>query len=126
MKKYNILIVEDEEINFLFLEALLQNIILIDCTILHAKNGHEAVNYCENDATIDYVLMDIKMPIMNGLEATRKIKLINPKLPVVAQTAYSTQEDIDRALSAGCDEVITKPINSNTLKNVLHKYLPLE
>ena len=120
--KNTILIVEDEEVNFLFIEILLSEKVNIACDILHAKNGVEAIEMCQNNA-IDFVLMDINMPVMDGLEATKNIKKEFPNLPIVAQTAYSTREDKETALSAGCDDFITKPIDLNKLKAVLYKYL---
>ncbi|SNR40678.1 PAS domain S-box-containing protein [Lutibacter agarilyticus] len=121
-EKNTILIVEDEEVNYLFIEILLTEKISIDCDLLHAKNGVEAIEMCKN-STIDFVLMDINMPVMDGLEATKNIKKDFPNLPIVAQTAYSTREDKETALNAGCDDFITKPIDLNKLKAVLFKYL---
>lgn len=121
-EKNTILIVEDEEVNYLFIEILLTEKISIDCDLLHAKNGVEAIDMCKNNS-IDFVLMDINMPVMDGLEATKSIKKDFPNLPIVAQTAYSTREDKETALNAGCDDFITKPIDLNKLKAVLFKYL---
>jgi PAS domain S-box-containing protein len=121
-KKNTILIVEDEEVNYLFIEILLTEKIKIDCNLLHAKNGVEAIEMCKNN-TINFVLMDINMPVMDGLEATKNIKKEFPNLPIAAQTAYSTREDKETALNAGCDDFITKPIDLNKLKAVLFKYL---
>lgn len=117
-----ILIAEDEEVNFLFIEILLTEKINIPCNILHAKNGVEAIEKCKNNV-VDFVLMDINMPIMDGHEATKNIKKEFPNLPIVAQTAYSTREDKETALKAGCDDFITKPIDLNELNSVLFKYL---
>ncbi len=121
-EKNTILIVEDEEVNFLFIEILLTEKISFACNILHAKNGVEAIEMCQNN-TIDFVLMDINMPVMDGLEATKNIKKEFPNLPIVAQTAYSTREDKETALNAGCDNFITKPIDLSKLKDVLFNYL---
>ncbi|RXP54279.1 PAS domain S-box protein [Lutibacter sp. HS1-25] len=121
-EKNTILVVEDEEVNFLFIEILLTEKVDIACEILHAKNGVEAIEMCKNNA-VDFVLMDINMPVMNGLEATKNIKKDFPNLPIVAQTAYSTREDKEKALNAGCNDFITKPIDLNKLKTVLNNYL---
>ncbi len=125
-KKCTLLIVEDEEVNYLYLETLLQDEIEIalDCTLIHAKNGHEAVTICKK-TNIDFILMDIKMPIMNGYEATKLIKEIKPNIPIVAQTAYSSPEHIEEARLAGCDDFISKPINQKNLTAILNKYLSL-
>jgi len=106
--KYTILIVEDEEVNYLYLDILLTDIKL-NLAILHAKHGKEAVKMCKEDSAINLILMDIKMPIMTGLEATRLIKEFRPDLPIIAQTAYSTNDEKKQAFSAGC--------------NVINKYL---
>ena len=66
--------------------------------------------------------MDIRMPIMDGYTATRRIKKIRPTLPIVAQTAYSTEEDIQKALDAGCDDFVSKPVDRKVLKPILNKY----
>ena len=121
--KYTILIVEDEEVNYLFIETLLEDVIKINCNILHAKQGKEAVDLCTENSEIDYILMDLKMPIMNGFEATKLIKKFKPDLPIVAQTAYTTNQDKEKAFTAGCDDFISKPINKELLNETINKYL---
>jgi PAS domain S-box-containing protein len=117
-----ILVVEDEEINYLYLETVIQK---LDKTIeiLHAKNGVEAVEICRARKDINVVFMDIKMPEMNGLEATHIIKEFAPDLKIVAQTAYSTFEDRQNALQAGCDDFIEKPINVELLNQIINNVL---
>jgi len=122
IKNKTILIAEDENVNFLLLDILLENFGL-SFHIIRAKNGEEAVEICKNNADIDFVLMDVKMPIMNGLEATKLIKKFRPQLPIVAQTAYSTNEERKHALLAGCDDFISKPINEDSLNKLINKYL---
>ena len=120
--KYTILIVEDEEVNYLYLETLLE-MFEMNLITLHAKHGIEAVEMCKENLEIDFVLMDMKMPIMNGFEATKLIKEFRPDLPIVAQTAYSTREEKAQAISAGCDDFISKPISEEILKEIMNKYL---
>lgn len=120
---YTILIVEDEEMNYLYLEALLELRDDLNIKLLHAKNGQEAIEICKYNEQINIVLMDIKMPVMNGYEATKQIKEYRPDLPIIAQTAYSTKEDKDLAKSAGCDDFISKPIKGETLNRIIDKYL---
>ncbi|MBL0684415.1 transporter substrate-binding domain-containing protein [Aquimarina mytili] len=120
--QYVVLIVEDGEVNFLFLKMLLKKIKTCDFIVYRAKNGKEAVQFCSKNQKIDLVFMDIKMPEMNGYEATKIIKKIRPELPIIAQTAYSTKEDIKKALEAGCKGFISKPIQYKHLKKVLRKY----
>ena len=83
--------------------------------IIRAVNGQEAVDICINNSNVDLVLMDIKMPVMNGFEALEKIKAIRPELIVVAQTAYSSSDDEERIFKAGFYGYITKPINREKL-----------
>ena len=90
--------------------------------VLWAKNGAEAISLCEGDSSINLVLMDIKMPLLNGFEATRKIKLIRPGLTIVAQTAFAMSADKEEAINAGCDDYLSKPINIGQLKYLLTKY----
>lgn len=120
---YQVLIVEDEEINYLYLETLLMNEIDIHFIVYHAKNGEDAVKVCENHPKLNLVFMDIKMPTLNGIEATKQIKKINPDLPIIAQTAYTAKPDKDAALSAGCDDYISKPLDIAYLKSLITKHL---
>jgi CheY-like chemotaxis protein len=114
-----ILIAEDEQSNFDFLKILLTR---MNFKVLWAKNGREAVDICETDPSIDLVLMDVKMPLLNGYEATRMIKKKRPDLPVIAQTAYAMITDKLEADKAGCDGYLSKPIRINQLTEILEKY----
>ena len=116
-----ILIAEDEEINFLFLEILLKNEIDLECTIVHAKNVEEAVEICQKSPDIEFVLMDLKMPVVDGFEAIKLIKEFRPDLPIVAQTAFSSTEDRERVFKEGFDDFISKPISKGVLKQVINK-----
>lgn len=102
-----ILAVEDEETNYLLLKKILSE---SGIKLIRARNGIEAVELSKSNPYIDLVLMDIKMPEMDGYEATAKIKEIRPDLPVIAQTAYITEADRKRAIACGCSDFITKPI----------------
>jgi len=123
-EKQTILIVEDEEINYLYLDTLLKDMLKINCIILHAKNGKEAIAICKSNVTIDLILMDLKMPVMNGYEATKEIKKLYPNLSIIAQTAYSTKEEQEKAILAGCDAFISKPITKDSLFNIINKFAP--
>lgn len=115
-----ILIAEDEDSNFILLKEILKP---TKITIERAKNGREAVSICRQQPPYDLVLMDIKMPEMDGLEATKLLKKLHPSVPVIAQTAYAMQEEKDKALAAGCSNVITKPILKKQLFEILAVYL---
>jgi CheY-like chemotaxis protein len=118
--RQKILIAEDEQVNFIFLEEVLSS---NGFDFLHAKNGLEAVDFCRRDPGVGLVLMDIKMPKMNGLEAARKIKAFRPELPIIAQTAYAMQEEKERVLKEGCDDYLAKPLNQGKLLDMIERYM---
>jgi len=109
-----ILVVEDDTNNYLFLEQLLKK---TNAQIEHATDGKEAVNFVKNNSKIDVVLMDIQMPVMDGYEATRKIREFNKDLPILAQTANAMVEDKSKSLDAGCNDYVAKPVNKKVLLN---------
>ncbi len=115
-----ILLVEDEETNIILIQEFLS---ITQIRIDVSKNGKNALERIEADEKFDLVLMDIKMPIMNGLEATIRIKKINPELPIIAQTAYALSEEREQALDAGCDDYITKPIRRDDLIALIAKHI---
>jgi len=119
-KGKTILIAEDEEINYNLLETIISP---TKATLIRAKNGLEAVNICQEMLALDLVLMDIKMPDMNGFDATKKIKLSRKNLPIIAQTAYAMSIDEDNCLRAGCDDYISKPLQIDDLLDKINKYL---
>jgi len=115
-----ILIAEDIDLNFLYLKGLFKS---TGTTVIRAQNGSEAVEICMGNPKIDLVLMDLQMPVMNGYEATRRIKMFRNDLPVIAQTAYVLSEDRSHAKTAGCDDFIAKPINKEELFNKIEHLL---
>lgn len=117
-----ILIAEDEQINYLFLETVLYNESSINCKVHHAKNGQEAIDIC-NEVKIDIIFMDIKMPVLNGLEASKQIKGKFPKVPIIAQTAYTSNEDKQKAIASGCIDFITKPVDVSKFLSLLRKHI---
>ncbi len=114
-----ILIAEDDETNYFYLEVLLKNKVK---KIDWAHNGFEAVELARQNK-YDLVLMDMKMPLLSGDEATRKIKSLYPNLPVVATTAYATQEEKEYAMAVGCDDYLSKPIKKEDLIALVDKYV---
>jgi signal transduction histidine kinase/CheY-like chemotaxis protein len=115
-----ILVVEDDEVNCKFLEAVLQD---TAAQILYARNGIQAVELCRTINKIDLVLMDIKMPDMDGFEATRQIREFNRKVPVIAQTAFVLESEWSKCQEAGCNDQITKPINIKEFFEKVDKFL---
>jgi PAS domain S-box-containing protein len=118
--KKTVLIAEDEEINFLYITEVLSG---TNVNILIARNGLEAVEIVKTNSNIDLILMDIKMPEMNGYEATKIIKQHKPGLPIIAQTAYAMAGDREIALSVGCDDYISKPVKKDKLISILLNYM---
>ena len=118
--KPSILIVEDVESNYLYLNAVLTK---LDAQIDWVKNGLEAVNYAKENPDVDLILMDLQMPEMNGYDATREIKKIHPEIIIIAQTAFAMSDDRTKALEAGCDDYLAKPIRSKDLLDTVNKYL---
>jgi len=114
------LIAEDSILNYTFLEALFQR---TKVKLMWAKNGREAVEMCHKNKNIDLVLMDIKMPILSGLEAISQIKKFRPDLPIIVQTAYAMPEDREKSLEAGGDEHLTKPINVDDLFSTIGRFI---
>ena len=119
-KGKTILIAEDEIVNYMFLEVLFEE---TGAVLIHAADGRVAIDAVKANPDINIILMDIKMPNINGLDATRQIKAIRPQLPIIAQTAYAMQDDEYKALQAGCNAYISKPIDANKLINLMKKYL---
>lgn len=115
-----ILIVEDVESNYLYLNAVLTK---LNAKIEWVKNGLEAVAFAKENPNIDVILMDLQMPEMNGYDATREIKKIYPKMIIIAQTAFAMSDDRTRAIEAGCDDYLAKPIRSKDLLETVNKYL---
>ncbi len=121
-KKINILIAEDDESSFLYLKTLFSK---MGYSVLRASNGQECVDIVANDNTIDLLLMDIRMPIIDGLNATKKIRETNSKIIIIAQTSFALDDDRKKALDAGCNDYITKPIIKAKLIQTIEKYFKL-
>ncbi len=115
-----ILVAEDEMTNYKFIEKVLKK---TKTDLLWAKNGLETFEMVKQNNKIDLVLMDIRMPLMDGYEATRKIKEINKKIPIIAQTAYALDYEKSEILNAGCNDYISKPYTIFELLSLINKYL---
>lgn len=113
-----ILVAEDVESNFLLLKALLGK----TYHLLHAYNGQEAVEmFTQHQPQL--ILMDVKMPIMDGLEATKIIRQQDKEIPIIALTAFAFDQDRIRVLEAGCNDFLTKPLSPPLLKQTIEKYI---
>jgi signal transduction histidine kinase/ActR/RegA family two-component response regulator len=113
-----ILVAEDDDVNFLYINEIFRG---TGAEILHAVNGKEAVDMCLSDDRIGLVLIDIKMPVMNGYEAITKIREFRPGLPIVAQTAFALSNEMLKAFNAGSNDYISKPFKKDQLLAIVAK-----
>ena len=111
MSTKTILIAEDDEVIFMYLQIILKS---NNFNILHARNGLEAINLWQENK-VDLILMDIKMPVMNGLDAIREIRKTDKEIPIIVQSAYTSDENKESAALLGSNDFITKPINKSEL-----------
>lgn len=117
----SILVAEDEDLNFMLIKEMLS---VFKCNTIRASNGYEAVElFLKNASSVRLILMDIKMPELDGCDATRRIKKIRKDIPVIVQSAYIHEEAQERAFAAGADAFMTKPFNREELAGLLKKYL---
>jgi hypothetical protein len=122
LKNLKILIVEDEEVSYSLMSRFVKK---VSKEVLRAVTGTEAIEACKNNPDLDLVLMDIRLPEMNGLEATSQIRQFNKDLVIIAQTAYGFESDCKKAMEAGCNDYITKPINSTLLFELIQKHISI-
>lgn len=116
-----ILVAEDDDSNFKLIKAIIGR----KCDILWAKNGEEIVElFKQHHQEAKAILMDIKMPLMNGLDATVIIREQSKEIPIIMQTAYAFSSDKDNAMKCGASEVLVKPITLSILRGTLSKYFP--
>ncbi len=116
-----ILVAEDDDSNFKLIKAIIGK----KCDILWAKNGQEIIElFHENRGKAEAILMDIKMPIMTGIEATIEIRKEDTEIPIIMQTAYAFNSDKELAMQGGASHVLVKPITLNVLRDCLSSYLP--
>ncbi len=118
--KKTILVAEDEDSNFNLVELILRN---TNAKIIRALNGNEVLEIFQKENSIDLILMDIKMPDMDGLEATKRIRKFDAEIPIIAHTAYAMADDEKLSLKSGCNNYISKPIKKEKLMEILNKYL---
>lgn len=117
------LVAEDDEKSFLFIKGILQN---TNISIVRALNGKEALEAVKFSDTIDIVLMDIQMPYMDGFDASRAIKKLRPGLPIIAQTALAMEGDKEKAVMAGCDDYLSKPISPAKLLAKMSQFIAVQ
>jgi len=108
----SVLVVEDTMMSFKLFSAVLRQ---VNASITHASNGRTAIELCSGNQHFDVVLMDIQMPEVNGIEATRAIKKLRPGLPIIAATANTFDDEEAACMAAGCEAYITKPLKFKKL-----------
>jgi CheY-like chemotaxis protein len=114
------LIVEDDYVSTEYLKEIFSE---KGVTLIFVNSGEEAIKEFKANDQIDLVLMDIRLPGVDGYETTRMLKAMNPAIPVLAQTAYAMQGDRKKSLDAGCDEYIAKPLRSSELLNIIYRLI---
>ena len=120
VKNLKILIAEDDETSEMLLVKVIDS---ISHEVLHSTTGIEAVEICRKNPDIDLVLLDIRMPGMNGYEAARLIRQFNQEVVIIAQTAYGLSGDKEKAMTAGCNDYLSKPIDKDELILLIQKHL---
>lgn len=119
LKKLKVLIAEDDKTSEMLISIVIKNFVQ---EIIKVRTGTEAVEYCRNNPDIDLILMDIRMPEMNGYEATQQIRQFNKDIIIIAQTAYGLSDDREKAIVAGCNDYISKPLDIVSLNNLIQKH----
>ncbi len=122
LKGLTILIAEDDESSYQYLEIVLSR---EGVQLIHSVNGQDTVNKVKDNPEISLILMDLRMPGMDGYEATSIIKKMKPRLPVIAQSAFAFDSDREKALNAGCDNFISKPVKKDVLIELIKKCIQI-
>ena len=117
-----ILVAEDEEYNYLYLDELLNKLGLKH---IQAKDGQEAIDICRENENVTLVLMDIKMPVIDGYTAAQKIKEFSPKIPIIAQSAYALEHEREKFRDV-FDDYLAKPINKEIFLMTLRKFINIQ
>ncbi len=120
-KDFTILVVEDVETNMLFIKAAIDK---TGISIIWARDGMDAIEKVQENKSINVVLMDLRMPNLDGFKATEVIKSLRKDLPVIAQTTFTDEMDKNRVFEAGCDAYLAKPIRLDKLLGTIGKFLP--
>jgi CheY-like chemotaxis protein len=118
IKKLKIIIAEDDETSEKLVSITVNE---FSREVLAARTGSEAVEFCRTNPDTDLILMDIQMPEMNGYEATRQIRQFNRDIVIIAQTAFGLTGDREKAIEAGCNDYIRKPVNKDELLSIIRK-----
>ena len=118
--KFTMLIAEDDEISFELYKARLEE---LDLNLLHAKNGQIAVDIARETKDLNLILMDIRMPVLNGYEATKQIREFNSEVPIIAQTAFAMIPEQKAIIESGFTDFLSKPVEEKKLFGIIKKYM---
>jgi len=122
-QNFKVLIVEDDDVGYMLLQEILSS---YPVNLFRAFDGQEAIsNFQKDKFAFDLVLMDIRLPKVNGYDATLRIKEINPSVPIIAVTAYAHSQGIIDCFNSGCDDLITKPFDIKKIVKIVENYLVL-
>lgn len=119
-KEKLILVAEDDELNYEYIKVLLEP---TEAKLIRAKDGSQVIRICSN-LNFDIILMDIRLPVLNGIQATKQLRDMGISTPIIAQTAFAMNNDEERCLAAGCNRYISKPINKDKLFSLIDELLP--
>lgn len=119
----SVLVVEDTMMSFKLFSAVLNQ---VHASVAHASDGRKAIEMCSGDIHFDLVVMDIQMPEVNGIEATKAIKKIRPELPIIAATANTFDDEEAACMAAGCAAYITKPLKFNKLFELMQSLFDMQ
>ncbi|MCK5137783.1 MAG: response regulator [Bacteroidales bacterium] len=117
----SILLVEDDEASQTLVEQILRPLKIKLHSVI---DGNDAIHHIIMNPETSLILMDLKLPFLDGFEATRAIKKLNPDIPIIAQTSYAMSGDREKAIKAGCDDYITKPLIASKLCRLVQDHLP--
>ena len=120
LSSFKVLIIEDDIANMYLLEKILK---ILKIEYYKAYDGATALEIFEKNQQIDFVLMDIRLPDINGYELTKRMKAIRAKTIIIAQTAYAMDDDRNKCANVGCDDFISKPFTKKDLSDIFQKYL---
>jgi two-component system cell cycle response regulator DivK len=123
LKDKRILVVEDEETNWFLIRDILEN---YNAELIWADIGQKAIDMLLSGQSFDVIFMDINLPVMDGYEVTRRLKAINPGIPIIAQTAFAISEEINLCYEAGCSAHICKPFSISELTSAIATVLHME
>jgi CheY-like chemotaxis protein len=119
-KQRTVLLVEDHKYNLLVLKKMLER---MGIAVISAENGKDAIDICKQNSGLDLILMDLKMPVMDGYHALEEIRKLRPGIRIIAETAYALAGDEEKILSAGFDDYLSKPITKESLEAVINRNL---